>query len=77
MSNDVEYVLVDILTRERMLSYLEVTGQVEVAALELYKWNSQLASEFFQLLGIVEISLRNVIDREMQKLNVTLGNQGE
>ena len=31
----------------------------------------------FQVLGDVEIVLRNAVDREMQKLNVALGNQGD
>lgn len=67
----------DILTPVRLQSYLAATDQNSSLAVELYKWNGQLAAEFLQILGLVEIAVRNSIDRELQTLNVTLGNQGE
>ena len=63
-----------ILTPVRLQSYLAATDQDSSSAIVLYKWNSQLAAEFLQLLGLVEIAVRNSIDRELQTLNVTLGN---
>ena len=69
--------LIDVLTRKRLTSYLEACDQNDSRALELYKWNAELAAAFFYLLGIVEVVVRNSIDREMQTFNVTLGNQGE
>ncbi len=77
MSSDPEFLLVEILTPARLQSYLLATNQNISSAIELYKWNGQLAAEFFQILGQVEIAVRNSIDRELQALNVTLGNQGE
>lgn len=58
----------------RLLSYLSATYGNLDQALELYKWNSEISAELFRILADVEIFLRNVIDRELQKLNVTLGN---
>ncbi len=77
MSTDAESLLVEILTPARLQSYLVATDQNISSAIDLYKWNGLLAAELFQILGLVEISVRNSIDRELQSLNVTLGNQGE
>lgn len=70
-------VLVAHLTVDRLRSYLELTYSDVALALSLYQWNSAISSEMFHVLGDVEIVLRNTMDREIQKLNVTLGNQGD
>lgn len=77
MSINQDQLLIDVLTRERLRSYLDACGQNDTAALDLYRWNTELGAALFALLGIVEVAVRNSIDREMQKLNVTLSNQGE
>jgi len=59
----------------RLQSYLNVTHGHLDQALELYKWNSEISVEVFKILADVEIFLRNVIDRELQKFNATFGNQ--
>lgn len=58
----------------RLQSYLNVTHGHLDQALELYKWNSEISVEVFKILADVEIFLRNVIDRELQKFNATFGN---
>jgi hypothetical protein len=65
------------LTADRLRSYLGSTDGDASLAFSLYDWNSDISSAMFQVLGDVEIVLRNAVDREMQKLNVTLGNQGD
>lgn len=62
------------LAVHRLQSYLDVTHGNLDRALELYKWNSEISAEMFRVLADVEVFLRNAIDRELQKLNVTLGN---
>ena len=62
------------LTPHRLQTYLDATRGNLVQALELYTWNSEVSAEVFRVLADVEIFLRNAIDRELQKLNVTLGN---
>ena len=58
----------------RLQSYLFATHGNLDQALELYRWNSEISAEIFRVLADVEVFLRNVIDRELQKFNVTLGN---
>lgn len=67
----------DILTRTRLHSYSAAAEENDSLALELYTWNGRVAAELFQLLGLVEIAIRNSIDRELRVLNITLGNQRE
>ena len=62
------------LTVHRLQTYLDATHGNLDQSLELYKWNSEVSAEVFRVLADVEIFLRNVIDRELQELNVTLGN---
>lgn len=66
--------VVALLTVDRLQSYLIASNGDIDEALALYRWNVEISSAIFSVLSDVEISLRNSIDREMQKLNVTLGN---
>lgn len=74
MSSQGIVIVSNYLGVHRLLSYLSATYGNLDQALELYKWNSEISAELFRILADVEIFLRNVIDRELQKLNVTLGN---
>lgn len=62
---------------DRLYSYLKSTDGDDVLALSLYQWNSAVSSALFHVLGDVEVVMRNAVDREMKKLNVTLSNQGD
>lgn len=74
MSSEDLVIVSSHLTAHRLQSYLDVThGDLE-QALELYKWNAEISAEIFRVLVDVEVFLRNAIDRELQKFNVTLGN---
>jgi len=74
MSSQGIVIVSNYLGVHRLQSYLSDTYGNLDQALELYKWNSEISAELFRILADVEIFLRNVIDRELQKLNVTLGN---
>lgn len=51
-----------LITRERMRSYLDATGQELPAAFELYRWNSRISSALLEPIAIVEVVVRNRID---------------
>lgn len=74
MSSDELVIVSNHLTTNRLQSYLNVTHGNLDQALELYKWNFEISAEIFRVLADVEVFLRNAIDRELQKFNITLGN---
>lgn len=74
MSSDELAIVSNHLTTNRLESYLNATHGNLDQALKLYMWNSEISAEIFRVLADVEVFLRNAIDRELQKLNVTLGN---
>lgn len=74
MSSEELVIVSNHLTTYRLQSYLNATHGNLDQALKLYKWNSEISAETFRVLADVEVFLRNAIDRELQKFNVTLGN---
>lgn len=58
--------LVDCLSRERLHSYL-IQSNTEQEGLELYLYNARISKSFLFPLHILEITLRNSIDRELSK----------
>lgn len=55
----------------RIAPYFSHCGNDPLRALELYKWNLQLSSEFQKVLAVTEVVLRNAIDRELRAWNQT------
>jgi hypothetical protein len=53
------------LTEERMLPYRRATGSV-VDAARLYQWNLLVSAALHEVLGILEVALRNGMDRQLQ-----------
>ena len=50
---------------ERLRLYLtEANGEEDVAA-RLYQWNSRCSAAFWEALGYLEVSLRNVLDARL------------
>lgn len=74
LSSQETEVVVALLTVDRLQSYLIASNGDINEALALYRWNVEVSSAIFSVLSDVEIALRNSIDREMQKLNVTVSN---
>lgn len=57
-------VLVELITRERLKSYLAVSRS-DSAALRLYEWNARAAAATMQTVAMVEVIARNALDREL------------
>jgi hypothetical protein len=53
------------LSTDRLAAYRNaVSGDLE-RAIDLYVWNANIASAFFGPIGVLEVSLRNALDREL------------
>ncbi len=61
-------VLVAHLSAPRFASYLAVASDAD-HALELYRWNVEMAGALHEMLGLAEVFVRNAIDAELQKWN--------
>lgn len=66
-------VVVELLTVERMASYLEATSGRVDAALELYEWNIKATGAVLGLTGMVEVIVRNAIDRQLGAYGLSRG----
>jgi hypothetical protein len=53
----------DMLSEPRMAPYLRATGGDERVALDLYEWSARTSSAAFEVVGHVEVLLRNALDR--------------
>ncbi|MEV6410364.1 hypothetical protein [Kribbella sp. NPDC051718] len=51
--------------RPRFIGYLQHCGGNEPAALEFYRWNSTTSAAMWELLGYLEIALRNALAARM------------
>jgi hypothetical protein len=54
------------LSAERLARYQLATGGDPEKALRLYEWNAQVGAAFLEILGHLEIVLRNALDRQLQ-----------
>lgn len=54
------------LSRDRLSSYMEVTGGDLLQALDLYKWNIALSGALFEAIAVVEVVVRNEIDLNLR-----------
>lgn len=57
----------------RLAPYLEAATHDLDTALALYKWNMQLAAAFQEVLGFVEVGVRNAIDAQLKLWNPSRG----
>lgn len=60
--------LSELLTSERLGSYLRWSGGDVGAAFALYEWNMAAAATVMHTTGMVEVIVRNAMDRELQGL---------
>lgn len=58
-----------LLSPERLGPYIRASENIS-AAIELYEWNLQVSSAFFELLGIIEVCLRNAVVSELKLLEL-------
>ncbi|WP_431836509.1 hypothetical protein [Cellulomonas sp. Y8] len=68
MSRRLDGVLASHLSAARMDTYRRCTAS-EAAAVELYRWNTIASGAVFETLALVEVVLRNAVDRELQTWN--------
>ncbi len=59
-----DHVLAGLITAERLGSHLAVTRS-ESEAMRLYEWNARAAAATIQTVGMVEVLVRNAIDRTL------------
>ncbi|MGB2555806.1 hypothetical protein [Cellulosimicrobium cellulans] len=57
--------VVDLISAPRFAAYLNA-AESTATALDLYEWNASMASALFELVGHVEVILRNAIDSALQ-----------
>ncbi|MDR7166917.1 hypothetical protein J2W56_000635 [Nocardia kruczakiae] len=54
-----------LITEPRLRPYLEEAAGDESTALELYAWNVRLSAACMEVLALLEVMLRNAVDREL------------
>ncbi len=52
------------LTQERLARYVAVAGN-DTAAVELYEWDITASGAFYEVLGMVEVLLRNAMHTQL------------
>jgi len=72
MSNEFDERLVELLSVDRMAPYLRVAPRL-VDAISLYIWNGRVAAAFFEVLGDVEVIVRNAIHSRLSAWNDARG----
>lgn len=65
--------LIHTFSASRLSLYLKACEGDERKAHELYLWNSEISSAFWELLGHVEVALRNKISSQLQSLETQAG----
>ena len=69
--------LLNNLPEPRFRTYLEEAGDNIDRALALYQWNIEAAAAVLSTLSIVEVALRDTIDRKLRKWNLCHGGTAE
>lgn len=64
-------IMVGLLSEKRLSTYLAATDGVLDTAFELYAWNTQLAGAMLSATAMVEVVVRNSIDRTLTAWNAT------
>jgi hypothetical protein len=57
----------DALSTDRLTAYRNAAGGDLERAIDLYVWNAGTAAAFFGPIGVLEITLRNALDRELSR----------
>jgi hypothetical protein len=62
--------------RPRFIGYLQHCGGSEQAALELYRWNNAISAALWEVIGYLEIALRNALAAKMSDRHRRLRRRG-
>lgn len=65
--------LITHISVPRWSTYLSAARERPILALELYEWNLHLSAAAHTVLAVVEVALRNAIDRSLRAWNQTEG----
>lgn len=57
------------ITPARFATYLTATQNNTSAALNLYRWNIEMAGAMYEALGVAEVFLRNAVDAQLKLWN--------
>ena len=66
--------LVPHLSASRLAPYLSATSGNQRQAISLYQWNIEVSGAIYQALHVLEVVLRNAIDRQLRKWNAEQAN---
>jgi len=66
-------VLLTTLSSARLSSYLQASEDDLSAALDLYVWNSQASAAFLEVLGILEVVVRNAWHMSLEVMSINQG----
>ncbi len=69
MENVLTEVFVDRMSSARFSSFIDASDGNVDRAIRLYEWNAQLSASIFELLGHVEVVIRNAIHKELALWN--------
>ena len=64
---------IDTFSKWRMSTYLRSSDENTSIALELYRWNSELSSAYWEGIAYLEVALRNLLDKKMTQRQQILG----
>jgi hypothetical protein len=53
------------LSTDRLATYRTASASSLEGAIELYVWNAAVAAAFFGPIGVLEVCLRNALDRQL------------
>ena len=64
---------IETFSKWRMSTYLRSSDENTSIALELYRWNSELSSAYWEGIAYLEVALRNLLDKKMTQRQQILG----
>ena len=67
--------LIELLSAERLTSYMHATGDDVEAAFALYEWNMRAGASVTMTTGMVEVIVRNALDRSLREWATERGSE--
>lgn len=67
----------DALSAERLGTHLQASGGEPATALALYRWNVRVGGAFWETIGLVEVVLRNALDKLLAARHARLQRPGD
>jgi len=64
-----------IISPDRLESYIVQSHGDRELAVSLYRWNNELSAALWELISLVEVGLRNTIDKKLEERSRRLGRE--